>query len=71
MIGRYFAAMSEPGNGPGQPFDTIREARAWAEGYGLAYRSCTIRDRRGWTVAIHSRDLAGDGLRWFATPGPY
>ena len=52
-------------HGPQAEFETIREARRWAEEFGATADSCTITDRHGKVVAIHSRDPSGDGSRWF------
>lgn len=46
---------------------TIREARAWAEGYGHTADWCEISDKSGHVVASHRRDKSTD--RWYrATP---
>lgn len=51
--------------GPQGEFPTIKAARAWAEEYGTTADRCTILDRHGAVVALHSRDTSGDGTRWF------
>jgi len=59
------------------PFNTIAEARAWAQGHGRAADWCVIR-YAGRVVARHERETTGDGLGWFrvlperraATPNP-
>jgi len=51
--------------GPILEFNTIKEAREWAESYGKIADSCTICDKRGRVVASHRRDMSEDGLRWF------
>jgi hypothetical protein len=58
-------------------FNTIADARAWAQRHGRAADWCVIRCG-GREVARHERDTQGDGLRWFrvlperkaATPNP-
>lgn len=51
--------------GPRHEFATIREARAWAEGYGTTADWCEISDKHGHVIASHRRDTSGDGLRWY------
>jgi hypothetical protein len=45
-------------------FNTIADARQWAQGHGSAADWCVIRCS-GREVARHERDTGGDGLRWF------
>lgn len=45
-------------------FNTIADARQWAQGHGNAADWCVIRCG-GREVARHERDTTGDGLRWF------
>jgi hypothetical protein len=57
-------------SGPAATFSTIRAARAWAESYGTTADGCLIQRvpgprSLGRTVALHQRDTAGDGTRWF------
>ena len=49
--------------GPVAEFATIKAARRWAEEYGSTADACTIRNRRGRTVALHRRDPSRD--RWY------
>ena len=64
-------------------FDTIREARAWAESFGSTADECVIFNEHRWVprwdhprrvrpvVALHRRDRNGDGTRWYrAVPSP-
>lgn len=51
--------------GPICEFDTITEARHWAESYGTTADSCTIYDRNGRPVAEHRRDTSDNGSRWY------
>jgi hypothetical protein len=51
--------------GPIAEFATITAARRWAEEYGTTADVCTIRDAKGREVALHCRDMNGNGLRWF------
>jgi hypothetical protein len=51
-------------------FNTLSEARRWAEGFGRAADECTICDRLENTVGLHVRDTTGEGLRWYRTPVP-
>ena len=54
--------------GPTTETDTIREARTWAEGYGMLADRCVIYEGRR-VVASHVRTIDGDGMRWYrATP---
>lgn len=50
--------------GPIAEFPTVREARKWAESFGVAADKATIR-RGKKSVAEHRRDTSGDGRRWF------
>ena len=45
-------------------FNTIADARRWAQQHGSAADWCVIRCG-GREVARHQRDPGGDGLRWF------
>ena len=54
--------------GPVQQFATIREARAWAEGYGDTADRCTITDTKGSVVASHRRNPNAPGGWYRATP---
>ena len=67
MSGKYTAELSGHSwrEGPIAEFDTIREARQWAEAYGTAADRCSIRDAQGREVGLHCRDTSGHGLRWF------
>lgn len=51
--------------GPVDDFDTITEARRWAESFGTTADRCVIATRSGRVVAEHVRDTNGDGTRWF------
>lgn len=51
--------------GPQSYFDTIAEARRWAESYGNTADSCEITNKRGKTVASHRRSTENDGMSWF------
>jgi hypothetical protein len=64
---RYAAELFGPSwkNGPIMEFSTIREARNWAEEYGMTADKCVITNRSGVEVAQHRRDMNGDGARWF------
>jgi hypothetical protein len=42
--------------GPEAEFQTIEDAREWAESYGSTADGCAIRDKTGRLVAVHSRD---------------
>lgn len=63
----YFAEIS--GSSFARPdvaeFPTITAARKWAESYGTTADRCIIRRHRGKVVAIHARDTAGSGARWY------
>ena len=67
MVARYRAELSGSSwrQGPAAEFDTVREARQWAESYGTTADSCTIRDAKGREVGLHCRDISGNGMRWF------
>ena len=52
-------------NGPMAEFNTIREARAWAEEYGNTADYCNICTRGGKLVAQHVRERNANGTRWF------
>lgn len=45
-------------------FETITDARKWAESYGDTADICYV-SRNGITVALHVRDTDGDSMRWF------
>lgn len=53
--------------GPVAFFDTIREARAWAEEYGTTADICVISNaRNGVVVARHLRDTSkSHAARWY------
>jgi hypothetical protein len=51
--------------GPQNEFNTIREAREWAESYGTTADACSIHVHKGKLVAEYRRDPNGDGTRWF------
>lgn len=83
---RYLARLSGSSwaIGPEAEFDTIAEARRWAESYGTTADQCSIIDLRRWSpradhparrhpiVAVHRRDPNGDGRRWYrAVPPTY
>ena len=51
--------------GPVAYFNTVTEAREWAESYGTTADDCIITDRSGRLVGSHRRDSNGDGSRWF------
>ncbi len=46
-------------------FQTIKEAREYAESYGTQIDGAVIRNHNGKIVARHVRDTRGDGTRWF------
>jgi hypothetical protein len=51
--------------GPKAGFNTITEARKWAESYGITADKCYIQDVKDRTVAIHIRSMEGCGRNWF------
>ena len=65
----YIARVRADGTSPSHPLDipcrTITEARALAEQHGGLADWCEIYDGAGRLVALHRRDTAGDGTRWF------
>jgi hypothetical protein len=58
-LGRRDSAAAHTAN-----FNTIADARRWAQDHGSAADWCVIRCA-GREVARHQRDTSGDGLRWF------
>jgi hypothetical protein len=56
---------SQWSRGPQAEFNTIRECREWAEGYGALGDNCLIYDNTGKLVAQHSRDRNSTGTDWF------
>lgn len=56
--------------GPKAAFDTITDARQWAESYGTTADWCRITDRSGRVAAQHRRSTEGDGRKWYkSAPG--
>jgi len=58
---KYLAAI----DGVEIPFQTLTEARQWAESYGTTANSCHVYARSGRLVAAYHRDPNGDGTRWY------
>lgn len=48
---------------PDYHFDTITEARKWAESYGTSADRCSVCDKSGREVARHMR--LGQSDKWF------
>lgn len=81
---RYLAEIfgSSWSRGPVDEFDTITEARRWAESFGSTADSCDIIDTRRWApradhpnrvhpvVAVHNRNTNGNGLSWHKSTPP-
>lgn len=51
--------------GPVLEFDSITDARKWAEEFGTTADWCRITDSKGREIASHRRDTSGDGMKWF------
>jgi hypothetical protein len=45
-------------------FDTITDARAWAESYGTTADRCYIYSGSR-LIALHCRDTRGNGTNWY------
>lgn len=67
---KYFAAINGASwaHGPVGHFDTIKQARKWAESFGDTADECAIfrvLAKRMRLVAVYKRDSNGNGQRWF------
>jgi hypothetical protein len=56
--------------GPKAIFQTIREAREWAEEYGTTADHCSIYDPMGRLVGEHRRDTSAKNPKWFRAAIP-